>query len=263
MPELPEVETIRRQILPVVKNRTITGIDIADPRNIKKISPKKFKQILINDKILDVERRAKYLFFKLQSGNWMVAHLGMAGRILINPDKYVRVTFNLSGGKKLYFSDTRMFGKLWLYNKYPELDLGQEPLDPQFTVAKLKEMLSRKRGNVKVVLMDQSFIAGVGNIYAQEALFLAKINPKRRVETLSDSEIKELHKAIIKVLEIGIAHKGSSVDNFVDATGQPGQNQDFLNVYDRKGEPCKRCKGTIQKLSVGQRGTYFCPSCQK
>lgn len=262
MPELPEVETVKRQISPVVIGRKITSLEFLDRRNIKKISVNKFKKKIIGDKILDIERRAKYLFFKMKSGRWMAIHLGMAGRVLLKPDKYVRIVFNLSGNKKMYFSDTRLFGKIWLYDKYPELGLGPEPLPKSFKLKDFKKLVKSKKGNVKVVLMDQKFIAGVGNIYAAEALFLAGIHPTRRMESLTNSEISKLYIGIIKSLKAGIAHKGSSVDSFVSAIGEQGKNQNYLYVYGRKGEPCKKCKKPIHKISLGQRGTYFCNKCQ-
>lgn len=262
MPELPEVETVKRQMLPAVKGRTITGIESKDPRNIKKISFKKFKQELIGGKILDIERRAKYLLFKMRSGRWMVIHLGMAGRILLQPDKYVKIIFHLSGGKTMYFSDTRLFGKIWLYEKYPELNLGPEPLEKSFTLKKFKDLVKSKKGNVKIVIMDQKFIAGVGNIYAAEALFLAGVHPKRRIESLKDEEIKKLYAGIKKSLKSGILHKGTSVSDFVGAIGQEGKNQNYLYVYGRRGKPCKKCGEPVHKISLGQRGTYFCQKCQ-
>ncbi|NQU16789.1 MAG: DNA-formamidopyrimidine glycosylase [Candidatus Saganbacteria bacterium] len=262
MPELPEVETVKRQILPVVAGRVITSLEYIDRRNIKNISSKEFKRKIVGDKILDIERRAKYLFFKLKSGNWMVIHLGMAGRVLLKPDKYVKIIFGLSGGKKMYFSDTRLFGKIWLYTKYPELGLGPEPLEKSFKLGDFKKLVKSKRGNTKVVLMDQKFIAGIGNIYAAEALFVAGINPKRRMESLTDNEIAKLYKGIMKSLKAGIVHKGTSVSDFVGAIGQEGTNQNYLYVYGRKGEPCKKCRQPIHKISLGQRGTYFCSKCQ-
>lgn len=262
MPELPEVETIKREIIGTVKNRTLVGVEYKDPRNIKEMSPQIFKEEISGEKILGVERRAKYLLFKLKSGRYLVIHLGMAGRLLLKPDKYLRLTFKLSGGKELYFSDLRMFGKIWLCPGYPDLKLGPEPLSREFTFNKFKEIALRKKGAVKLILMDQSFLAGVGNIYASEALFSAGIRPDRRIEKLSEAELKKLYFSIKKVLKAGIVHKGSSVDNFIDAFGKQGTHQNYLNVYDRKGKPCHRCKTPIQKISMGQRGTYFCPGCQ-
>lgn len=262
MPELPEVETVRRQILPIVSGRTIVSVEAKDFRNIKKIPFKKFKQLVAGDRIINIERRAKYLLFKMKSGRYMVIHLGMAGRVLLRPDKYVKITFNLSGGRKMYFSDTRLFGKIWLYDKYPELHLGPEPLEKSFTLKKFKELVKTKKGNVKIILMDQKFIAGIGNIYAAEALFLAGIHPKRRMEGLNVEEVGKLYNGIKKALKSGIAHKGTSVTDFVGAIGQEGKNQDYLYVYGRKGEPCKSCEGRVEKITLGQRGTYFCPKCQ-
>ena len=144
MPELPEVETIRREVLPFVRGKTVTGVEVIDHRNIKGMAPAEFQKKMKGQKILDIERKAKYQLFKLASGNYMVVHLGMTGRLLFSPDKYVKVIFNLSGGKKLYFSDARLFGKLWFYESYPPLKLGPEPLDKVETapVSSLPDSLS-------------------------------------------------------------------------------------------------------------------------
>ncbi|MFC1496078.1 DNA-formamidopyrimidine glycosylase [Candidatus Margulisiibacteriota bacterium] len=263
MPELPEVETVRREILPFVKGKKILRIEYKDKRNIKNIPVKKFTRLVTGDTILDLSRRAKYLIFKMKSGRCLVIHLGMAGRVLVRPDKYVKVIFHLSGKKIMYFSDTRLFGKIWLYDELPDFQLGPEPLDRSFTLKKFKAMVSKKIGNVKTVIMDQKFLAGLGNIYAAEALFSARIHPKRRIESLSDQENKRLHRSIIEALKAGVEHRGTSVTDYVDAIGKKGSHQNYLKVYSRKGKPCKRCRTPIHKISLGQRGTYFCPSCQK
>jgi formamidopyrimidine-DNA glycosylase len=263
MPELPEVETIRRGVLPRVKGATIREVEIIDHRNIKKIKPAEFKKKVVGQKILDIERRAKYQLFKLASGNYLVFHLGMTGRMLFSPDKYVKVSFKLSNGRTLYFSDARLFGKIWFYDKYPDLKLGPEPLDKSFTWQKLKELLAAKKTSIKVVLLDQKVVSGVGNIYANEALFKAGILPTRRANKLTDAEYKKLHKAIVDVLNAGIKYGGTSDSWYVDAKGEKGSFQDHLLVYGRKGEPCSKCKGEVVRVSHGQRGTFYCPRCQK
>ena len=263
MPELPEVETIRRGVLPRVRGATIKSVQIIDHRNIKKIKPADFKKKVIGQKILDIERRAKYQLFKLASGNYLVFHLGMTGRMLFSPDKYVKVSFKLSNGKTLYFSDARLFGKIYFYNEYPPLKLGPEPLDKHFTWQKLKELLAVKKTSIKVVLLDQKVLSGVGNIYANEALFKAGIMPTRKANRLTDVEYKKLHKAIVDVLSAGIKYGGTSDSWYVDAKGKKGGFQFRLKVYGRKDEPCFGCKSKVQRIVLGQRGTYFCPKCQK
>jgi len=263
MPELPEVETVRQDLLPFVRGRTIKQVEIIDPRNIKGIAPQLFKKKIVGEKIIDIERRAKYLLFKLASGKYLVIHLGMTGRLLFAPDDYVKVIFHLSGRRNLYFSDARLFGKIRFYPYYPELKLGPEPLTDEFTVEKFKHLLKQRKMVIKMVLLDQKFISGVGNIYANEALFRAGIHPQRRANSLNDGEAKKLHQAIKRVLFEAIEYRGTSDSWYVDAKGKKGGFQFRLKVYGRKGEPCFGCKGKVERIALGQRGTYFCPKCQK
>jgi formamidopyrimidine-DNA glycosylase len=263
MPELPEVETIRIEILPYVKGKVFSHLEVKDPRNIKGITPKKLEEKLKGKKILGIERRAKYLVFPLSPAGFLVVHLGMTGRLLFEPDPYLKVTFVFSGGKKLYFSDARLFGKIRYFDEDPKLDLGPEPFSKEFTPEKFKEMLSRKKTTVKLALLDQKFLSGVGNIYANEALFRAGIHPKRKTNSLKDNEIKKMHDAILHVLAEAIRYRGTSDSWYVDASGKKGGFQERLKVYGREGEPCFRCKGRVVRISHGQRGTYFCPNCQK
>jgi len=263
MPELPEVETIRREIAPFVKGKIISGLEIKDPRNIKGISPALLEKKLAGKKILGVDRRAKYLVFPLSPAGFLVVHLGMTGRLLFAPDPYLKVTFVFKGGEKLYFSDARLFGKIRYFDADPPLDLGPEPFSKEFTAQKFGEMLAKKKTSIKLVLLDQKILSGVGNIYANEALFRAGILPKRRADDLSETEVKKLHKAILDVLEEAIEKRGTSDSWYVDASGKKGSFQERLQVYGRKGEPCFKCKTPIERISLGQRGTYFCPKCQK
>jgi formamidopyrimidine-DNA glycosylase len=263
MPELPEVETVKREISPYVKGKIIRDVKIIDARVIKGISPREFKKKLTGDTILNVERRAKYLSFKLKSGKYLVIHLGMTGRLLFSPDKYVKVIFKLSGNKTLYYSDLRLFGKVKLYNHYPILKLGPEPLSKEFTPRLLKELLSKRKTNIKSLLLDQRFLSGLGNIYASESLFCAGIDPRRKANTLKDYEIKNLNREIKKVLTKALAHKGTSFSWFVDAEGKKGGFQLKLMVYRKEGKPCPRCKTPIKRIIQSNRGTYYCPRCQK
>lgn len=263
MPELPEVETIRRDVLPFVRGRVIRKVEVIDPRNIKNITPSQFKEKLLGQKILDVSRRAKYLLFKLASGNYLVIHLGMTGRLLFTPDDYVKVIFHLSGDRVLYFSDARLFGKIRFYEKYPNLQLGPEPLSEEFTDEKFRELLRKRSAGIKLVLLDQKFLAGIGNIYAQEALFRAGIHPRRPANKLKDFEVKKLRREIQKVLQEALGYRGTSDSWYVDARGRKGGFQLRLKVYGRESEPCLRCKTPIRRIVMGNRGTYFCPRCQK
>lgn len=263
MPELPEVETIRREILPFVKGKVFSRLEIKDHRNIKGISPKKLEENLKGKKILDIERRAKYLVLPLSPKGFLVVHLGMTGRLLFEPDPYLKITFVFSGGKKLYFSDARLFGKIRFFDGDPKLDLGPEPFSKDFTPDVFREKLSKKKTTVKLALLDQKFLSGVGNIYANEALFRAGIHPQRKTNSLSDREVKKLHDAVLAVLNEAIHYRGTSDNWYVDASGKKGGFQERLKVYGRKGEPCFKCKGKIVRISHGARGTFFCPKCQK
>ena len=262
MPELPEVETIRREILPFVKGKVFSGLEIKDHRNIKGITPKLLEKKLKGKKILGIERRAKYLVFHLSPEGFLVVHLGMTGRLLFEPDPYLKVSFVFSGGKKLYFSDARLFGKIRYFDEDPKLDLGPEPFSADFTPPKFKEMLAKKKTTIKLALLDQKFLSGVGNIYANEVLFRAGIHPQRKTNSLKDNEIKKLHDAILHVLTEAVRYRGTSDSWFVDARGKKGGFQFRLKVYGRDGEPCLKCKTLIKRIVMGQRGTYFCPKCQ-
>jgi formamidopyrimidine-DNA glycosylase len=263
MPELPEVETIRRDIEPFVRNRAIKAVGAIRAKNVLKgIGAKGLEKALKGQRIERVERRGKFLIFKLASGNCLIIHLGMTGRILKAPDRFVKVTFNLSNGKSFYFSDIRMFGKVSFSKTYPVLKLGPEPLADDFTPARFKEMLKGRGGNLKALLLDQKFLAGVGNIYTSEALYLAGISPKRRAGSLKFAEVIKLHKALRKVLSEGIKYRGTSVSDYQDASGRPGSYQHRLKVYDQAGRPCKKCKAKIRRIVIGQRSTFFCPHCQ-
>jgi formamidopyrimidine-DNA glycosylase len=265
MPELPEVETVRRDVLPFVKEKKIVGIEAIDSRVIRGISLKQFKKKIIGQKIVDVKRRAKWLLFELASGSYLVIHLAMTGRLLFDPDGYVKVIFKLSGKKALYFSDARLFGRVKFFDHYPALKLGPEPLSDEFTFEKFKAILKKRNGFIKNVLLDQKFISGIGNIYAIESLFRAKIRPNRKISTLKDGEIKRLHKEIRNILIEAIEERGTSDSWFVDARGKKGKFQLRLKVYRRKDENCMECKtkAKVKRIVMAQRGTYYCPRCQK
>ncbi|HTY12912.1 MAG TPA: bifunctional DNA-formamidopyrimidine glycosylase/DNA-(apurinic or apyrimidinic site) lyase [Candidatus Omnitrophota bacterium] len=263
MPELPEVETVRRDVLPKVRGRTVRRVELADRRILKGYSAPKFIKGLTGQKIIDLERRAKYLLFKLASGKYFVVHLGMTGRLLFAPDKYVKAIFTLSDGKKLYYSDLRLFGRLKLFDRYPELKLGPEPLGNEFTPELFKSMLAKRKGPIRSVLLDQKMLAGLGNIYVLESLFAAGIRPDRKANSLKTDEVKKLHSEIRKVLIKSLGLRGTSFNWYVDAKGKKGSFQLNLMVYGRKGEPCPVCGTPIKRTNIGQRGTYYCPRCQK
>lgn len=274
MPELPEVEIIRRMIAGKVEKRTIRDIEILLPRLIKWPSASEFLAVIRGKTINSLERCGKYLLFFLSEQRVLVIHLRMTGRLYyvsetMRPDSYVRIVFHLDNGDRLFYSDTRTLGTLYLL---PESELsriagianmGPEPLTPEFNEAYLQDIFKTRTGKIKSILLDQKLIGGLGNIYADEALALAGIRPERKAESLSSREITALYLAINKVIEAGINDGGTSFRDYLDGEGRKGKHQEHLYVYGRKDEPCRNCGTPIVKINVGGRGTHFCPSCQK
>ncbi|MFH1245247.1 MAG: bifunctional DNA-formamidopyrimidine glycosylase/DNA-(apurinic or apyrimidinic site) lyase [Candidatus Omnitrophota bacterium] len=269
MPELPEVETIRRDLGKDIRGKKITDVEIVNPTVIKEPAPAEFKRKLKDAVFEDFLRRAKVLAIRLSTGDFLVVHLRMTGQLIYSAKKEekARVIFILSDGKYLNFNDQRLFAELRLVRDWQQLkfvrELGIEPLDKEFSVEKFKEMLQNKKTRIKPLLMEQTFIAGIGNLYAQEALFLAGILPDRPANKLSNGEMEKLHDSIQQVLQEGIQCRGSSVDNYVNGRGEQGAYQLRLKVYDRAGKGCVNCRQKIQKVRIGGRGTCFCPQCQK
>jgi formamidopyrimidine-DNA glycosylase len=274
MPELPEVETVKRTLQPRLAGLTITGVHLSLPRIVKTPDPEEFKKIIINKKILKIERRGKYLLIALSGGYTLAVHLRMTGRLVyaaadLPPAKHTHVVFHLDNGRQLIFADMRQFGGMWLLPT-PSLgslagykDLGIEPLDECFTRGFLKEELCRRRTRIKSLLLDQTFIAGLGNIYADEVLHRAGINPERPAETLTSRETTRLHHAVVDVLKEGIDNRGTTVRDYIDGDGRAGSYQELLRVYQREGKQCRRCGQVITRKKVGGRSSYYCPSCQK
>jgi formamidopyrimidine-DNA glycosylase len=269
LPELPEVETIRRDLIRDVKGKKIRDLEILNPRVIKQPRPAEFKRRIKGAAFRDFLRRAKILIGQLSSGDYLVVHLRMTGQLIYSTqkEKGARIIFILSNNHYLNFNDQRLFAEMRLVESWRNLkfvrQLGPEPLGNEFTIRRFQNMLSLKKTKIKPLLMDQTFIAGIGNLYAQEALFLAGILPWRAANELKDKEIARLYWTIQKVLQEGIQYRGSSVDNYVDGQGQRGSYHLRLKVYDRKGKQCLKCKTKIEKISLGGRGTCFCPRCQQ
>lgn len=274
MPELPEVETVRRTLESRLAGLNITDVQILTSKVIKTPAPEQFKDIILNKKIMKINRRGKYLIIELSEKYVLLVHLRMTGR-LVYTDKdaelarHTHVIFTLSNGYQLRFSDTRQFGRLWLVPSVSleELsgfkDLGVEPLGERFTRDYLKKELRRRHARIKPLLLDQTFIAGLGNIYADEALHRAKINPERLATTLTPHEIARLYHAIREVLQEGIENRGTTVRDFIDGNGRAGNFQELLRVYSKEGVPCPNCKHAIVRKKIGGRSSYFCPFCQK
>jgi formamidopyrimidine-DNA glycosylase len=264
MPELPEVETIARRLAPELAGRTIKSADLRWSRTLATPSPKKFKEQIQGQKIKEVTRRAKYFILRLSDFNLLI-HLRMSGDLFTRnsttaPEKHDRLVLKLSGNKSLVFNDTRKFGRVWLTNDPQEVlgKLGPEPLGTDFTPQWLYASLQKKHRQLKPLLLDQRFLAGLGNIYTDEALHIAKLHPLGMSDSVSLKQAQALHEAICKVLREGIKRNGASID----WAYRGGEFQNYFQVYDREGEPCNVCGTPIQKLVVGQRGTHICPECQ-
>jgi formamidopyrimidine-DNA glycosylase len=265
MPELPEVETIRNELAPRIINHTVTAVTLFDEKIVRQPSVEEFNSRLIGEAITGVGRRGKYLLLSLTSGQTLVIHLRMTGSLWLKPpDRFVRAVIHFNGGVKLYFRDPRKFGVMWLVeDKNSVTDkLGPEPLEAKFTAKTLAEALSGRTAPIKALLCDQSFIAGIGNMYADEALFLAKIHPMRAGGSLSEEEIERLYQAIRQVLAAAIGDKGASVNTYFRPDGQIGTAHFQFRVAHRRGESCPVCGTPLERITVRNRGTYFCPKCQ-
>jgi formamidopyrimidine-DNA glycosylase (fpg) len=275
MPELPEVETIRRQLEKAVVGKTVKATDVISAKRLN-VTAGALKKGTAGAKIVAVRRRAKLLMIDLDNGSSLAIHLKMTGRVLLrpkeaHPEKHTFVVFKLSNGKQIMWEDYRRFGFLKLFTAR-ELEaylaaqkFGPEPLDKNFDAIAMAARLAKKpRVKIKQLLMDPTCIAGLGNIYAAEALYFARLRPDRPAGNLSKKENLELWKGIRKVLIGSIAVRGTSADAYVDAMGEEGTNVKNLKVYGRENKPClRRDGGVIKKTKLAGRGTYFCPVCQK
>jgi len=264
MPELPEVDTIARTLRPELVGQEITSARLFWKRTLATPAPRRFIEQIARQKILAVTRRAKYLNLQLSNFSLFI-HLRMSGDLYIKdgvyqPDKHDRLHLSLSDGRLLVFNDTRKFGRVWLVADPQEVigRLGPEPFDQSFTPQMLYESLHSRRRQMKPLLLDQNFIAGLGNIYTDEALHFSKVHPLRLSDTISVSEAEKLLDAIRTVLQSGIDHNGASIDWVY----RGGSFQNYFRVYDRAGQPCPVCGTLVQRIVVGQRGTHFCPTCQ-
>jgi formamidopyrimidine-DNA glycosylase len=274
MPELPEVETIARELRPQVLGRTILDAHADWARTIAHPLEdiQRFRADVRGKRITEVWRRGKFVILDLARDDkpWgaCLIHLRMSGRLHLEPlgqRKHLRVRFDLSDGKRLYFYNMRKFGRVWLVRD-PETvlgELGPEPLDGSFTPQLFGSLLSTRRGMIKPLLLDQRFVSGLGNIYVDESLFQAGLHPKRTADTLQQADVTRLHAAIRFTLEQAIAHHGTTFDGvFVRPQGQEGRQQEGLKVYGQTNLPCVQCGTPIERIVVGGRGTHFCPNCQ-
>lgn len=264
MPELPEVETIVRALRPELVGREVVSARLFWPRTLAAPSPAEFEAAIVGQSFIDAGRRAKYLKFRLSTFNLFV-HLRMSGDLYLQdgesqPEKHDRLRLGLSDGRQLVFNDTRKFGRVWLVKDETAVVgmLGPEPFDPAFTVQTLYDRLHHTHRQIKPLLLDQHFLAGMGNIYTDEALHLSGVHPTRLSDTIEAVEAEKLFHAIQTVLQAGINHNGASFDWVY----RGGNFQNYFQVYNRAGQPCPVCGTPIQRMVVGQRGTHFCPTCQ-
>lgn len=285
MPELPEVETIRRDLEKKILNKKIVHLEILLKRIVKN-DAKKFKKDILDDKFIEIDRIGKLLIFRLaKSPLILLIHLKMTGQLIYClggqliagghsdeksvsclPNKHTRVIFHFSDKAKLYFNDLRTFGYLKLVDE-KELQkvrakFGIEPLDPEFNQAFFQGLIKGRKTNIKALLLNQTLISGIGNIYADETLFASRVDPRRRVDTLNEKEIKLIVKNAKAVLEKSIANRGTTFNNYVDADGKKGNFVKLLKVYGRTGQKCLRCGGVVKKIKVAGRGTHYCDQCQ-
>ncbi len=271
MPELPEVETIKNTLSDDLIGKTIASAEF----RLGKYSETIDKEDLIGRKILRLSRRGKYLLLHLSEGFCLIFHLRMTGRLLFDVEeapggeKYTRMVIGFTDGTGLKFHDVRTFGMAWLLpeselDTFPPLQkLGCEPLGDDFDAEYLKNKLQRRSGNIKSLLLDQTAVAGIGNIYADESLFRAGIHPLTQVSRLNDDELKKLCQAIREVLSEGIRNGGTTIRDYVDGSGVKGNFQNYLKVYGRTAQPCEKCGTPIKRIKISGRSTHFCPHCQK
>ncbi len=272
MPELPEVETVVRGLARTLPGRTIIGVAVFWAKTVTG-APQEYGPALVGRSFTAAARRGKWIVLGLDSGDSLIIHLRMTGNLVAvgagtPPLRFEHLAIELDNGLELRFADQRKFGRVLFLpggdRAYLEQRLGPEPLGSAFTATRLAEILARRSAPVKNVLLDQSAIAGIGNIYADESLFVARIHPLRPANSLDPDEIRRLHRAIRRVLTLGIARRGTSFSHFIDGQGNSGENQSFLHVYGRgrKADACPRCGRPLSLLVIGGRSSHFCPHCQ-
>jgi formamidopyrimidine-DNA glycosylase len=270
MPELPEVETIRRDLEKLIVGYKVLGITTNSSKQVQP-SLKVVEKAILGSVIKKVKRRAKILQIFFDNGSIVIIHLKLTGRLLFRDQKapvddYQHVVLILNKGKELRFADARKFGWLKLVKNEGELkeilkDFGPEPL-ADLNLAIFQKILSSTHRPIKIVLMDQQKIAGVGNIYANEALFLAGIDPLRPADKINKEKTKKLYESLEKVLKLGLRYRGASDNDYLDALGHKGSYQDHFLVYGRQGKACFHCPGLVKRIKIGGRGTFYCPDCQ-
>ncbi len=271
MPELPEVETIAKGLRPWLVGRAILSAVVRWPRTVAQPSPDAFAERVAGRRVVSVGRRGKYVVIGLDEG-WLLVHLKMSGRLRAaragEPfDVHTHLILGLDDGYQLRLHDVRKFGRVYLVDDPARVTaaLGPEPLDAAFSLVDFQHLLARRRGRLKPLLLNQAFLAGIGNIYADEVLFSARLHPLRTADSLVPAEQIRLYEGIRTVLQRAVTGRGTTLDDggYVDAEGRSGGYQDQIAVYGRGGEPCIRCGSPVERIVVGGRSTHFCPQCQK
>lgn len=285
MPELPEVETIRRQLKPELLGRRIERLEVLDERWSRPLEPRRLERAVSGRTIEGLERRGKYLLMALEGEKTLVMHLRMTGNLLLvdsqglvaavdrnmyepsGADRFLRARFSLGDGRELRFSDARRFGEAFVLDsaEVEERFLGRigiEPLSGEFTAEALGRISARRRVPLKSFLLDQSGVAGVGNIYADEALWRARLHPLSPAGSMKPEHLEALRQGVVEALLAGIDEGGASIDDYLDSRGERGTMQDEFAVHTREGEPCARCGEPIHRIVVSGRSTYYCPGCQ-
>lgn len=274
MPELPEVETMVRDLQTRVVGRTISSVEAPFAGTVRFPDYPEFKERVEGRTITSISRRGKYAIFSLDSGDALIIHRGMTGSVLLRStveplEPYVRLIFRLDNGTELRFDDPRKFGKAFIMNAsgeehpMPWERMGPEPLSADFTPEYLASVLRNRKAPIKPLLLNQEIVAGLGNIYVDESLFLARIHPLRPAGSLSIDDVTRLYRAIREVLDRAVHSRGTTFSSYRDIEGRQGSYQDTLSVFRKEGEPCPTCGTNIERIVVGGRGTHFCPSCQE
>jgi formamidopyrimidine-DNA glycosylase len=273
VPELPEVETVRAQLAPLLVGRRLETVDIRDPRLTRPLDPEQVARELEGERVESLRRRGKYLLLVFESGRVLLVHFRMTGSLRyetegsLEHEPHVRALMTLDDASQLVYRDVRRFGT-WVLLDAADADLflaarvGEEPVADRFTAKTLERSLATRKTPVKAALLDQRLLAGLGNIYADEALWRARVNPLRRAGELTEDDIRRLHRGIRQALRVGIARQGATLRDYRAPDGAEGLMQDELKVYGREGLPCPRCETPIEKERVAGRGTYYCPRCQ-
>src|SRR5690242_5407202 len=269
MPELPEVETVARDLRPLITGATIVDVTSSWPRTLRNLTPEAFADGIAGRRVESVGRRGKQLAIELSGDALLTIHLKMTGQLFVVPqgrpeDPYVRLVLALEDGREVRFRDIRKFGRVGLYlaDDDPFAAVGPEPLSDALTVAAFRRRLRARKGRLKSLLLDQAFVAGVGNIYADEALWAARLHPLRTARTLRPPDERRLWAHLRRILAEAVIRRGSSIDDYTAPEGD-GEMQEHLAVYQRTGEPCLRCGRPIRRIVVGGRATHFCSWCQR